>query len=120
MDGLVFVVDVVGFVLVVFEEGEVQLEVIAVVERLAVQFAGAERFEEVGAIDGCGLLVLLALRLVTGALLDQYFLHPLEPLHEDGLGPGEYHQRVLEPQQNRIAVELYNSECVPASKLMRS
>lgn len=92
----------------------------AIIQRFAVELAGAEGFEEVGAIDGCRFLVLLTLRLVTGALLDQYLLHPLQPLHEDGLGPGQYHKRVLEPQQHCIAIKLYINPAIPASKLMRS
>lgn len=92
----------------------------AIVQRLAVELAGAERFQEVGAIDRHRFLVFLAFRLVTGALLDQYLLHPLEPLHENGLGPGEYHKRVLEPQQNCIPIKLYMHCVLPASKLMRS
>lgn len=92
----------------------------SVIERFAVKLAGAEGFEEVGAIDGCRFLVLLTLRLVTGALLGQYLLHPLQPLHEDGLGPGQYHKRVLEPQQYCVAIKLYMGGVIPASKLMRS
>lgn len=97
--------DVVELVLSILKEGEVELQVVAVIQGLPLQFAGAQRPQELRTVDRYRFLLLIALRLVAGTFLYQHLLHALQSLLENGLGPGEDHERVFIPEQDCIAVE---------------
>lgn len=50
-------------------------------------------------------MVVVAVGLITGSLLDQYLLHAFEAFEEDGFGVGEYHERILIAQEYCTGVE---------------